>query len=77
MAELGLLVPQDVLLEGTSWRESSIDVAIAGKVTSVRQTIVMCAVVKWLMNAELIIVADVWPWSCRSRLDSSWSEGPS
>ena len=30
MAELGPLVPQDVLLEGSSWKESSVDIAIAG-----------------------------------------------
>lgn len=34
MAELGPLVPQDVLLEGASWKESSVDIAIAGNMTS-------------------------------------------
>ena len=30
MAELGPLLPQDILLEGSSWKESSVDIAIAG-----------------------------------------------
>ena len=34
MAELGPLLPQDVLLEGASWKESSVDIAIAGNMTS-------------------------------------------
>lgn len=31
--ELGPLLPQDMLVEGDSWQESSIDVAIAGKLS--------------------------------------------
>ena len=31
MAELGPLLPQDVLLEGSNWKESSVDIAIAGE----------------------------------------------
>ncbi|DBA75302.1 TPA: hypothetical protein ACH3X1_010580 [Trebouxia sp. C0004] len=30
MAELGPLLPQDILLEGSNWKESSVDIAIAG-----------------------------------------------
>ncbi|DBA79361.1 TPA: hypothetical protein ACH3X2_000014 [Trebouxia sp. C0005] len=30
MAELGPLLPQDILLEGNNWKESSVDIAIAG-----------------------------------------------
>ena len=31
MAELGPLLPQDILLEGSNWKESSVDIAIAGE----------------------------------------------
>ena len=33
MAQLGPLLPHDILLEGNTWKESSVDVAIAGAVT--------------------------------------------
>ncbi len=31
MAELGPLLPRDILLEGSNWKESSVDIAIAGE----------------------------------------------
>ena len=34
VAELGPLLPKDMLLEGTSWRESSVDIAIAGPLSA-------------------------------------------
>ena len=33
LAELGPLLPHDILLEGNTWKESSVDVAIAGPVS--------------------------------------------
>ena len=30
LAELGPLLPHDIFLEGSTWRESSVDIAIAG-----------------------------------------------
>lgn len=34
MAQLGPLLPHDICLEGNTWKESSVDVAIAGAVTT-------------------------------------------
>ena len=37
-AELGPLLPQDILLEGSNWKESSVDIAIAGELAYMCQT---------------------------------------
>lgn len=35
VAELGPLLPHNILLEGNSWKESSVDIAIAGAASAV------------------------------------------
>jgi hypothetical protein len=40
MAELGPLLPQDMLLEGSNWKESSVDIAIAGELAHICTTCV-------------------------------------
>lgn len=39
MAELGPLLPQDILLEGSSWKESSVDIAIAGMTAKTQHSV--------------------------------------
>ena len=34
LAALGPLLPHDILLEGNTWKESSVDIAIAGDVSA-------------------------------------------